>query len=104
MSIVRIKCNYLVQLAVVDGKFDAEERQKIQDLFTSVHHQEIQSMLEWSIPLVSLGAMPLEDGLDLIISMIDLMNCDQEIDRRELLFIQNQAVKLGFKKEVVEEL
>ncbi len=104
MSISKVKCNYLVQLALADGQLDLQELQKIRDLIEAVCEKDLQNLIDNPPPLVSLGAMPKEQWLDFITAMIDVMNSDQQVDRREVLFIQSQAIKMGFKKEVVEEL
>jgi|GEM_PF-5238693 len=104
MSISKVKCNYLLQLALADGQLGLQELQKIRDLIGAVSEEDLQHLIDNPPPLVSLGAMPKEQWLEFITAMIEVMNSDQQVDRREVMFIQSQAVKMGFKKEVVEEL
>ena len=52
----------------------------------------------------SLGALSNDVKFEYLYSIVHLMNIDDEVDKREILFCQYMAVRLGYYKEVIDEL
>jgi uncharacterized tellurite resistance protein B-like protein len=53
-------------------------------------------------PIDSLGALTNDQKFDYLSSCIELIYADHKIFESELIFVKSIAIKLGFKKSVVE--
>ena len=91
---------------MVDGNIAPQERNMLEQIATNngVSNQELEDLIKFPKPIESLGALSNDLKFDYLFSIVQLMNVDEEIDNRELHFCQNMAVRLGYYKEVIEEL
>lgn len=53
-------------------------------------------------PIDTLGALSTEQKFEYLISTIDLIFADQNIFESEIIFCKNIAIKLGFKKTIID--
>ena len=104
--ITRKQINILIQLAEVDKHFAKEEREMIFKIAKEKNFSdaEVKDLIRNPEPIGSLGALSLNQRFDYMVNAINLMLVDRKIFETELTFCRNIAIKLGFKKIVVEYL
>ena len=91
---------------MVDGKISKEEKETIESIASKhgVSTYQLEEMIEFPKPIESMGALSNDVKFEYLYSIVHLMNIDDEVDNREIHFCQNMAVRLGYYKEVVDEL
>ena len=104
--ILKMQLNVLIHLAQVDGTLAPAERSMLEQIAANngIRRHELENLIQYPKPIESMGALSNDVKFDYLFSIVQLMNVDEEIDDRELHFCQNMAVRLGYYKEVIEEL
>ncbi|MCK6617690.1 MAG: TerB family tellurite resistance protein [Cyclobacteriaceae bacterium] len=105
MDIVTQKqLNVLIQLAEADKHFAKIEREMIFKIARERNFPDemVQSLIRNPQPIETLGALSPDQKFDYLISCIDLVFADHNIFESEIIFCKNIAIKLGFKKGVVD--
>jgi len=104
--VLKMQLNVLIHLAMIDGQFSKEEKNTLENIAAKhgVSSQELDEMIQYPKPIESLGALSNDVKFEYLYSIVHLMNIDEDIDQREIHFCQNMAVRLGYYKEVVDEL
>jgi len=104
--VTKKKLNILIQLAEADKHFAKSEREMIYKIAKDRQFPEdvVDSLIRNPEPIDSLGALSIDQKFDYLISCIDLIFVDQKIFESELIFSRGIAIKLGFKKNVVDYL
>ncbi len=107
MDIVTQKqLNLLIQLAEADKHFAKTEREMIYRIAKERNFSEeaVNQLIRNPEPIGSLGALSNDQKLEYLLSSIKLVLADQKVFDSEVLFCRNIAVKLGFKKGIVDFL
>ncbi len=105
MDIVTKKqLNILIQLAEADKHFAKIEREMIFKIAKErkFPEEEVNELIRNPQPIDSLGALSLDQKFDYLISSIELVFADQNIFESEIIFCKNIAIKLGFKKGIID--
>ena len=104
--VLKMQLNVLIHLAMVDGQITKEERESLENIAANhgVTSSQLEDMIRFPKPIESLGALSNDVKFDYLFSIVHLMNVDDEVDQREIHFCQNLAVRLGYYKEVIDEL
>ena len=104
--VTRKQLNILIQLAQADKHFSDKERELIYNLARKKNFPSdgVRELIREPEPIGSFGARSENQRFDYLYNCIDLMLIDQKIFDSELLFCHNIAIKLDFKKSVVEYL
>lgn len=104
--VLKMQLNVLIHLAMVDGEISKEEKKTLEAIASkhNVSPFQLEEMIQYPKPIESLGALSNDVKFEYLYSIVDLMNIDDEIDQREIHFCQNMAVRLGYYKEVIDEL
>ncbi len=104
--ITKKKLNILIQLAEADKHFAKSEREMIFKIAKDRQFPEdiVDSLIRNPEPIDSLGALSMDQKFDYLQSCIELIFVDQKIFESELIFGRSIAIKLGFKKNVVDYL
>lgn len=105
MDIVTKKqLNILIQLAEADKHFARSERDMIFKIARERHFPEetVTDLIRNPEPIDTLGALSIEQKFEYLMSSIDLIFADQNIFDSEILFCKNIAIKLGFKKTIID--
>jgi uncharacterized tellurite resistance protein B-like protein len=105
MDIVTKKqLNILIQLAEADKHFAKVEREMIFKIAKDRKYpeQEVMELIKNPEPIDSLGALSQEQKFDYLNSCIELVFIDQNVFESEIIFCKNIAIKLGFKKGVID--
>lgn len=104
--VTKKKLNILIQLAEADKHFAATEREMIlkiaQDRKFPV--DEVNQLIRNPEPIDTLGALSSDQKFDYLMDCIDLIFVDQKVFESEVIFTKSIAIKLGFKKNVVDYL
>ena len=105
MDIVTKKqLNILIQLAEADKHFAKIEREMIFKIARDRKFPEdtVNDLIRNPEPIDSLGALSLDQKFDYLMSSIELIFVDQNVFESEIIFSKNIAIKLGFKKGVID--
>lgn len=105
MDIVTKKqLNILIQLAEADKHFAKIEREMIFKIARERKFPEetVTELIRNPEPIDSLGALSLDQKFDYLMSAIDLVFIDHNVFESEVIFCKNIAIKLGFKKGVID--
>ncbi len=105
MDIVTKKqLNILIQLAEADKHFAKAER----DMIYKIAHdrkfsdENVAELIRNPEPIDTLGALSINQKFEYLMACVDLMFADHKIFESELIFCKSIAIKLGFKKNVVD--
>lgn len=105
MDIVTKKqLNILIQLAEADKNFVQVERDMILKIAKDRGFPEsiVNELLKNPEPIGSLGALSKEQKFKYLNDCIELVFADERLFESELIFCRGIAIKLGFKKNVVD--
>ena len=105
MDIVTKKqINILIQLAEADKHFAKIEREMIFKIARDRNFPEesVNDLIKNPEPIDSLGALSMEQKFEYLMSAIDLVHIDQNVFESEVIFCKNIAIKLGFRKNIVD--
>lgn len=105
MDIVTKKqLNILIQLAEADKHFAKIEREMIFRIAAERRFPDevVAELIRNPEPIDSLGALSQDQKFDYLMSCIELVLVDQNVFESELIFCKNIAIKLGFKKGVID--
>ncbi len=105
MDIVTKKqLNILIQLAEVDKHFAKIERDLIFKIAKErkFSEEEVNDLIRNPQPIDSLGALSLDQKFEYLWSAIELVFADQNVFESEIIFCKNIAIKLGFKKGIID--
>jgi uncharacterized tellurite resistance protein B-like protein len=105
MDIVTKKqLNILIQLAEADKHFAKIERELIFKIAKDRKFPEetVMELIRNPEPIDSLGALSPDQKFDYLMSSMELVFVDQNVFESEILFSKNIAIKLGFKKGVID--
>lgn len=105
MDIVTKKqLNILIQLAEADKHFAKIERELIFKIARERQfpEEEVNELIRSPEPIDSLGALSLDQKFDYLMSSVELVFIDQNVFESEIIFAKNIAIKLGFKKGIID--
>ena len=105
MDIVTKKqINILIQLAEADKHFAKIEREMIFKIARDRNFPEetVNALIRNPEPIDSLGALSIEQKFEYLMSAIELVHIDQNVFESEIIFCKNIAIKLGFRKNVID--
>ena len=102
--ITKKQLNILIQLAEADKHFAQVERDMIFKIARERNfpEDEVNQLIKKPEPIDSLGALSQDQKFDYLMACIKLVFIDHKIFESELIFVKGIAIKLGFKKSVVE--
>jgi|SRR5690349_17645465 hypothetical protein len=105
MDIVTKKqLNILIQLAEADKHFAKTERDMIFKIAKERNFPEemVNDLIRNPEPIDTLGALSTDQKFEYLMSTIEMIFVDQNVFESEILFCKNIAIKLGFKKGVID--
>jgi uncharacterized tellurite resistance protein B-like protein len=104
--VTKKKLNILIQLAEADKHFAKSEREMILKiaLDRKFPEDEVNQLIRNPEPIDTLGALSNDQKFDYLLDCIDLIFADQKVFESEVIFTKSIAIKLGFKKNVVDYL
>jgi len=105
MDIVTKKqLNILIQLAEADKHFAKTERDMIFRIAKERRfpEEDVNELIRNPQPIDSLGALSLDQKFEYLWSAIEMVFADQNVFESEIIFCKNIAIKLGFKKGIID--
>jgi len=102
----KAELNVLINLAASD-KNVAERESRLIHLIgkaNGISKEEIEKMLQNPKPIGSIDTLTPEEKFEHLYYLIQLMKMDGQVFRSEIIFCEQIAERLGFKKGVVGEL
>jgi len=102
----KAELNILINLAASDSNIGEREAKLIHMVGTAngMTREEVQSLIENPQPITQLGAMTSDEKFEHLYYLIQMMKMDGQVFKSEILFCEQIAEKLGYKKSVVGEL
>ena len=102
--VTRKQLNILIQLAEADKHFAKIEREMIFKIAKDRNFSEemVNSLIKNPEPIDSLGALSSEQKFDYLYSSMELVFADHNVFESEVIFCKNIAIKLGFKKGIID--
>lgn len=98
--------NILIQLATIDGKLATKEQKLIEHIanVNNVDNEKIKELLTKPQPITELNHLTEDERFEYLYMVIQLMKVDGQVFKSEIVFCEEIAEKLGYKKKVVAEL
>lgn len=112
MSSIKTQLKALIQLAIVDEKFDKSEEIQILAIgkANGVPQEEIRDLIKEGLGRkggdhsLDLVVLTFDEKFEYLYNIIQLMKIDHEIFLSEIRYCEDVAVKLGFDKKVVSKM
>ena len=100
------KLNILIQLATIDGTLAPKERKLIEHIanVSNLNEDQVKELLNNPKPIGDLQHLSEDERFEYLYLVIQLMKVDGQVFKSEIVFCENIAEKLGYKKKVVAEL
>ncbi len=105
MDIVTKKqLNILIQLAEADKHFAKAEREMIFRIAKERNFSEddVNNLIRNPEPIDTLGALSNDQKFEYLVACMNLIHADHKLFESELIFCKSIAIKLGFKKSVID--
>jgi uncharacterized membrane protein YebE (DUF533 family) len=98
--------NILINLAASDNRVEEKEAKLIHAIAKAngISKEEVEVMIKSPKPIHNVSGMTQEEKFEHLYYLIQLMKMDGQVFRSEIIFCEQIAEKLGFKKGVVSEL
>jgi len=98
--------NILIQLATIDGHLANKEKKLIEHIakVNNVGDDVIKQLLNQPEPISELNHLTEDERFEYLYMVIQLMKVDGQVFKSEIVFCENIAERLGYKKKVVAEL
>jgi hypothetical protein len=104
---IKEQLNVLIQLAASDNNLADKEAKLIQMIGVSngIPKEEIDEMLKNpSKPLGDLGTLTDDQKFEYLYQVVQMMKIDGQVFKSEIVFCEEMAARLGYKKSVIGEL
>lgn len=104
--VAKTQLNVLIHLANADKNFVESERELIYRICRAKNFPEekLAQMIERPDSVDSLGALSSRQKFQYLLDCIDLVLVDEKVMESELIFCRSIAIKMGFRKNVVDFL
>ena len=103
---VKQKINVLAQLAYSDKEIAERERRLIHQIGVAngMTKDEVDEILHDPQPMGDPGTMSDDQKFEYLYNIVQLMKIDGEVYKSEIVFCQEMAERLGYKKKVISTL
>ena len=102
----KTQLNILINLAASDSMIAEKEARHIRAIgqAAKIPKEEIDDMLANPAPIGDFSTISDDQRFEYLYNMIQLMKIDGQVFKSEIVFCEEMAEKLGYKKKVVGEL
>ncbi len=96
----------LIKLATIDSELAEKEANLIEKIgkANGISEDEIYAMIKNPEPVQSLDTLSDDQRFEYLYNIIQLMKIDGKVYKSEIVFCQDIAEKLGYKRKAVSEL
>ena len=98
--------NMLVNLAASDSMIAEKEARHIRIIASAagISSEEVEEMLKNPLPVGDLSHLSDDEKFEFLYNVIQVMKIDGQVFKSEIVFCEEIAKKLGYKRKVVGEL
>lgn len=98
--------NILLQLATVDGTLATKERRLIEHIakVNKADDDLVSNLLQQPQPIAHFEYLSEDERFEHLYMVIQMMKVDGQVFKSEIVFCEDIAEKLGYRKKVVAEL
>ena len=102
----KTELNILINLAASDSKIEDKESKLIHMVgkANGLSKEEVAQMISNPQPISNISALTSDEKFEHLYYLIQMMKMDGQVFRSEIVFCEQIAEKLGFKKGVVGEI
>jgi uncharacterized membrane protein YebE (DUF533 family) len=102
----KAELNVLINLAASDKNVAERESKLIHAIgkANGIAKEEVDQLLKSPKPIANIQTLTIDEKFEHLYYLIQLMKMDGQVFRSEIVFCENIASKLGFKKGVVGEI
>jgi hypothetical protein len=102
----KAELNVLINLAASDKNVAERESKLIHAIgkANGIPKEEVDALLKSPKPITNIQTLTIDEKFEHLYYLIQLMKMDGQVFRSEIVFCENIAGKLGFKKGVVGEI
>lgn len=102
----KAELNVLINLAASDKNVAERESRLIHAIgkANGIPKEEVDALLKNPKPISNIQTLTIDEKFEHLYYLIQLMKMDGQVFRSEIVFCENIAEKLGFKKGVVGEI
>lgn len=103
---IKKQLSILIQLAKVDRSYDQPEKALINDFghTFNISRNELEEIERNPVPIENISNFTSEEKFKLLYNVVRLAKVDRKILPNEIIYCQEIATKLGFKRKVVSAL
>ncbi len=103
---IKRQLNLLIQLATIDGSLAPKERKLIEHIakVNNLDEDQIKELLNKPVQITDFQHLTEDERFANLYMVIQLMKIDGQVFKSEIVFCEELAEKLGYKKKVVAEL
>ena len=103
---IKKQLNILIQLARIDGNFAQEEKSFIREFGRkyNISRSELKEIEHNSEQLGDISAFTMDEKIEVLYNAIRLAKADRRILPNEIVYCQEIATKLGFKRSVIDAI
>jgi len=103
---IKRQLNLLIQLATIDGSLAPKERKLIEHIakVNNLDEDQIKELLNKPVQVTDFQHLTEDERFANLYMVIQLMKIDGQVFKSEIVFCEELAEKLGYKKKVVAEL
>lgn len=103
---MKAQLNILINLATSDSKISEHEAKVLRIIakVNGISESDFDEMLRHPSPIDNLENLTESQKFEILYLMIQLMKADGQVFKSEIVFCENAAEKLGYRKEVIREL
>ena len=103
---VKEQLNILINLAASDNSVASSEAKLIHMIahLNGISKEEVDEMLKNPAPIGEMGTLTEDQKFEYLYNVVQLMKIDGQVFKSEIVFCEEVATKLGYKKGVVAEL
>jgi uncharacterized membrane protein YebE (DUF533 family) len=98
--------NILINLAASDSRIEEKESKLIHMVAKAngISAEEVEAMIKNPKPITNVSAMTTDEKFEHLYYLIQMMKMDGQVFKSEIVFCEQIAEKMGYKKGVVGEL
>jgi len=102
----KAELNVLINLAASDRNVAERESKLIQSIAKAngISKEEVDNLMNSPQPISNINSLTSDEKFEHLYFLIQLMKMDGQVFRSEIVFCEQIAEKLGFKKGVVAEI
>ena len=103
---IKKQLNILINMAIIDRDLDEAEMNRIYQIgmANGLEKDEVREMIEKPEPMGDLSTLTEDEKFEYLYAVVQLMKTDGKIFKSEIVYCQDLAEKLGYKRGVVAEL